>query len=46
MRPRSPWRLLARLVCRLITMAPVNTDDIDSYIDCQAAREGRTVEAS
>lgn len=45
MRPRSPLRLLARLLCQLITMAPVDTDDLDRYIDKQAAREGRTLKA-
>jgi hypothetical protein len=39
-------RLVARLLCQLITISPVNFDDLDRYLVKQAAREGASLEAS
>jgi hypothetical protein len=39
MRPRSPWRLLGRVLCRLITVEPVDFDGLDRYLERQAACE-------
>lgn len=33
MRPRSPWRLVGRMFCHLLTIEPVDFDGLDRYLE-------------
>jgi hypothetical protein len=46
MRPRHPAFLAARVLTGLITVTPVNHDDLDRYLEAKAAEEEAKTQAS
>lgn len=45
MRTRSPFKLLVWLVCRTLTVEPVNIDDLDAYITRLCSLDAEEVQA-
>jgi hypothetical protein len=45
MRPRHPAFLAARVLTGLITVTPVNHDDLDRFIEAKAAEEEAKAQA-
>jgi hypothetical protein len=46
MRPRSPLLILARLVCRALTVQPIDYEQLCAYLEQQAEKEAQASPAS